>query len=96
MRIARSDLASVPSLNKLQSVFSSELKGATVEPLEASQDADRVMWRARLTTPKSGRGWTVALGAKQVGGTVYLCSTVPGATDGEVQAAADSCLHLGQ
>lgn len=97
MRISRSQLSRVPSLLELKSTFSSEMSGVTSETLDAEENEDRVLWRARLSSSKAGgRTWTVALGAKRVGDSVFLCATQPGASDAEVKAAAESCQRLGQ
>jgi hypothetical protein len=98
LRIERTRAEALPGLEHLQSGFTKELRNVHARTLEEREDDGGVLWRARLESserPAGGRGVAVMLGARRIDGSVVLCSTLPGSTDAEVEAASQACGALG-
>jgi hypothetical protein len=99
LRIERIDSEALPGLAELKSNFGGELKGTRTRTLEEREDEEGVLWRALIEPrqPKEGqRPAAVMLGARRIAGRVVLCSTLPGSTEAEVEAAARACDGLGR
>jgi hypothetical protein len=98
LRIERTRAEALPSLEDLQSGFTKELHNVHARTLEEREDDAGVLWQARLESserPAGARGVAVMLGARRIDGSVVLCSTLPGSTDAEVEAASQACGALG-
>lgn len=100
IRIARSKLDSLPSSKSLSAGFySATAAGLSIEPLSAEDGDHAVTWIGRLRGKKASEkksNWNVMLGARRVKETIFLCATLPGATDAEVKAATGVCEGLGE
>lgn len=69
-----------------------------IERERVIQSHDFVGLRLHLSTPESDGGVVprhdVFLGARRVGKDLFLCATMTGATEGELDLAEESCKDL--
>ncbi|HVE81615.1 MAG TPA: hypothetical protein VND93_02160 [Myxococcales bacterium] len=83
--------ASRPDSAQLLRLFSSAFDSGVVT-MTSRKDQDGYSWATfRLGGRAAGAGEPALLGAKVLGEDLFLCSTLPGATESEVESAARAC-----
>lgn len=90
----------LPSPSVLSSKFANETHGLKLDIVEQHAEEDLALVVLGLRSLAGSRGkeeisTQVFLGAKRVGQDLFLCSTIPGASEGEVREAMGACRGLG-
>ena len=86
-----------PDSSALASLFAKDLKEdprVIIAPKEQRDEATFSSGQLALTAPGGGQPRTVLLGAKRVDSDLFLCATLPGASDAEATAAMRACGNL--
>lgn len=91
--------SSRPDSAELLRLFSAAFDGGGALAVTGRKDQDGYSWATFRLTPAPGSGPDAGLsvgepallGAKALGGDLFLCATLPGATEAEVESAARAC-----
>ncbi|MFL5321479.1 MAG: hypothetical protein ACJ790_17590 [Myxococcaceae bacterium] len=89
--------ASFPTADELQKSFSDALKNARVQREDTTTEADFVAVRLDVFSHFDGgteHPHDVLLGARKIGGDLFLCSSAPGANEAELDLALKACRDL--
>jgi hypothetical protein len=89
--------ASLPGGASLEGLLTAELKGVKASRIELREEDNLaiLLYKLSLTRDSGPPAEVLAMaGAKRIGRDLFLCSSVPGASEAEVKQAAEACHQI--